>query len=130
MRLLKKEPKYRKLYYNYQPLEYEDSTFHRNIVISQTLEAIERIILFSISNYFLKFSEAYKKYHKIEGDMPNDWYEYLEYGTTNSLSIMFQRRGFSRETATYIRKNVISMSNILMMNLSLDGQFLIVETKA
>jgi hypothetical protein len=37
--------------------------------------------------------------------MENDWYEYIEYGTTNRLSIMFQRHGFSRETATFIRHN-------------------------
>lgn len=37
--------------------------------------------------------------------MKNDWYEYVEYRTTNPLSIMFQRHGFSRETATYIRNN-------------------------
>jgi hypothetical protein len=101
----KRQNRYKALYHNYKYFNYDDTPEHRNLVISQTLEAIERIVLFSISNYFLKFTEAYKKYHKIEGDMPNDWYEYVEYGTTNRLSIMFQRHGFSRETATYIRKN-------------------------
>ncbi|GHU94722.1 hypothetical protein FACS1894208_06280 [Clostridia bacterium] len=95
----------RALWYNFKSLDYDDSPFHRNIVIAQTLEAIERVILFSVSNYFLKFSEAYKRYHKTEGDMDNDWYEFVEYGTTNRLSIMFQRHGFSRETATFIRHN-------------------------
>jgi len=84
----KQQNPYRGLYYNFKYHDYDDSLNHRNIVISQTLEAIERIILFSISNYFLRFTEAFKKYHKIEGDMPNDWYEYVEYGTTNTLSIM------------------------------------------
>ena len=98
----------RGIYYNYKYYDYNDSADHRNIVISQALEVIERIILFSISNYFLKFTEAYKKHHKISGDMPNDWYEYVEYGTTNRLSIMFQRHGFSRETATFIRKNAVT----------------------
>ena len=37
--------------------------------------------------------------------MQNDWYEYVEYGTTNPLSIMLQKYGFSRETALYIKQN-------------------------
>jgi hypothetical protein len=101
----KQKNPYHALWYNFKYLDYDDSYEHRNIVIAQTLEAIERIILFSVSNYFLKFSEAYKRHHKIEGDLENDWYEFVEYGTTNRLSIMFQRHGFSRETATFIRHN-------------------------
>ena len=77
---------------------------HRNIVIAETLSVIENIILFSISNYFLRFTSEYKKYHQIQ-TLQNDWYEYVEYGTTNPLTIMLQRSGFSRETSTYIKKN-------------------------
>ncbi|MDL2234661.1 hypothetical protein LJC07_00715 [Christensenellaceae bacterium OttesenSCG-928-L17] len=85
--------------YNHQ------SMMHRNIVMSETLQAIENVVLFSFANYFLRFSEAYKRIHNIEGEMSNDWYEFVEYGTTNKLSIFFQRNGFSRETALFIREN-------------------------
>lgn len=85
--------------YNHQ------SMMHRNIVMSETLQAIESVVLFSFANYFLRFSEAYKRIHGIEGDMSNDWYEFVEYGTTNKLTIFLQRNGFSRETALFIRKN-------------------------
>jgi hypothetical protein len=81
---------------------YSNSLEHRNIVISETLGVIENVILFSISNYFLRFSSEYKRFHKVDS-FQNDWYEYVEYGTTNSLSILLQRNGFSRETSTYIR---------------------------
>lgn len=90
---------------NNKPEVYNGSKRHKNSVIGETLEAIERVILFSLSNYFLKFSEAYKRYHHIDGDMKNDWYEYVEYGTTNPLTILLQRNGFSRETAMYIRQH-------------------------
>ena len=30
----------------------------------------------------------------------NDWYEYVEFGTTNSLTIVLQRYGFSREKSS------------------------------
>ena len=85
-------------------IEYNDSKEHRNIAISESLDAIENVILFSISNYFLRFSTEYKRIHGVES-FNNDWYEYVEYGTTNPLSIMLQRNGFSRETSTYIRRN-------------------------
>ncbi len=86
-------------------VEYDDSIKHRNIVISNTLNAIEDVILFRISNYFLRFSSEYKRIHKIDV-MPNDWYEYVEYGTTNPLTIFLQRNGFSREASTYIKQHL------------------------
>jgi hypothetical protein len=75
----------------------------RNVIISNTLRVIQNVILFSISNYLLRFSSEYKRFHGVE-TFPNDWYEYVEYGTTNQLSITLQRNGFSRETSTYIRR--------------------------
>lgn len=85
-------------------VDYIDSIKHRNIVISDTLNAIEDVILFRISNYFLRFSSEYKRFHKIDV-MDNDWYEYVEYGTMNPLTIFLQRNGFSRETSTYIKQH-------------------------
>lgn len=86
-------------------VDYDDSIKHRNIVISDTLNAIEDVILFRIANYFLRFSSEYKRFHNIEV-MSNDWYEYVEYGTTNPLTIFLQRNGFSREASTYIKQHL------------------------
>lgn len=89
----------------YLPLTtYNDSKEHRNVVFADTLEVIENIILFSISNYFLRFSNEYKKIHRVS-EFENNWYEYVEFGTTNPLTIQLQRNGFSREAATYIRRH-------------------------
>ncbi len=90
--------------YSYNYVDYNDTLEHRNIVISETLKVIEHVILFSISNYFLRFSSEYKRFHNVES-FQNDWYEYVEYGTTNPLSITLQRNGFSRETSTYIKRH-------------------------
>lgn len=85
------------------PITYNDlSKEHRNVVFANTLEVIENIVLFSISNYFLRFSNEYKKIHGVT-EFDNNWYEYVEFGTTNPLTILLQRNGFSREAATYIR---------------------------
>ena len=81
---------------------YKGTLEHKNIVFSDTLEVIENIILFSLSNYFLKFSNVYKQVHKITS-FENDWYEFVEYGTIKPETIFLQRIGFSREVATYIR---------------------------
>lgn len=86
-------------------VKYDDSIKHRNIVISDTLNAIEDVILFRIANYFLRFSSEYKRFHNIDV-LPNDWYEYVEYGTTNPLTIFLQRNGFSREASTYIKQHL------------------------
>lgn len=74
---------------------------HKNLVIADTLNTIENVILFSVANYFREFSTEYKKQH---GNVPfhNDWYEYVEYGTTNPLTILLQRYGYSREASSYI----------------------------
>ncbi|MDZ5508126.1 DEAD/DEAH box helicase [Enterococcus cecorum] len=87
------------------PTTYNDrSKEHRNVVFADTLEVIENVILFSISNYFLRFSNEYKKVHNVT-EFDNNWYEYVEFGTTNPLTILLQRNGFSRESATYIRNH-------------------------
>lgn len=87
------------------PTTYNDlSKEHRNVVFADTLEVIENVILFSISNYFLRFSNEYKKVHNVT-EFDNNWYEYVEFGTTNPLTILLQRNGFSRESATFIRNH-------------------------
>ncbi len=77
---------------------------HKNLVISDTLNIIENVILFSIANYFREFSTEYKRQHDNK-PFDNDWYEYVEFGTTNQLTIVLQRYGFSREASSYIIKH-------------------------
>jgi len=88
----------------YKDVPYNDSKEHRNKLINETLKEIERIILFKFSNYFHKFSSQYKKLKNIE-HLKNDWYEYVEYGTTEGLVIFLQQIGFTRETSLFIFRN-------------------------
>jgi len=83
---------------------FDGSQRHKNIIIADTLEAIEDVLLFRLSNYFLKFSQEYKRQHPDE-PFTNDWYEFVEYGTTNRLRIILQQSGFKRESTEYIRRN-------------------------
>lgn len=83
---------------------FDGSQKHKNIIIADKLEAIEDVLLFRLSNYFLKFSEEYKRQHPNE-PFTNDWYEFVEYGTTNRLRIILQRSGFKRDSTEYIRRN-------------------------
>lgn len=82
----------------------KNSDLHKNYVIADSLEVIENVLLFTISNYFRKVSLEYKKFHNVES-FDNDWYEYVEYGTTNPITIFLQQAGVSRETAAYIQTN-------------------------
>ena len=88
---------------DYTPAFYEDTAEHRNVVFADTLEVIENIILFSISNYFLRFSNMYIAIHGEHSLDDNNWYEFVEYGTTNEVTVFLQRNGFSREPANYIK---------------------------
>ena len=82
---------------------YNDSVEHRNAVITRVLGIIENIVLFKIANYFNSFSAEYKRQHN--GKSPrHDWYEYVEYGSTNKLNILLQRSGFSREISDFIKQ--------------------------
>ena len=50
------------------------------------------------------FQTNIKTVHDVT-EFDNDWYEYVEFGTTNPLPILLQRNGFSQESATYIRNH-------------------------
>ena len=84
--------------------EYDGSTLHKNIIIADILETIDNVFLFTLANYFLKFSTEYKKQHNVDS-FDNDWYEYIEYGSTNKLTILLQKCDFTRDTSLYIRNN-------------------------
>lgn len=83
---------------------YEGTKDHQNYVIAETLGVVENVLLFSISNYFRKFSAEYKKQHQVDS-FSNDWYEYVEYGTTNPMTIFLQQSGFSREVSGFIQEH-------------------------
>ena len=88
---------------DYTPSYFIDGAEHRNIVYADTLEVIENVILFSISNYFLRFSNMYIEINGEHSLDTNNWYEFVEYGTTNETIVFLQRNGFSRESANYIK---------------------------
>lgn len=84
-------------------VEYTGSLEQKNSIINNTLNSIENIILFKISNYFSKFSTRYKEINRVD-EISNDWYEYIQYGTNDNIVIMIQKIGFSRESALKINK--------------------------
>ena len=48
-----------------------------------------------------KFSTEYKKQKVIE-TFDNDWYEFVEYGSANKLTILLQRNGFSSKKHGFV----------------------------
>lgn len=83
-----------------QLVTFKNTPEHVNALIGNMLEDIEEIVLFRISNYFLRFSKEYRTIHPNEEFM--DWYEFVEYGSTDPTAIWMQRNGFTREAAAYI----------------------------
>ncbi len=81
---------------NYHLEKYNDSMQHKNQVINEVMKDIEQIINYKFSMYFLRLSEGIIEILG-ENALVNDWYEYVEYGTSNKLIIMLQKYGFLRE---------------------------------
>lgn len=92
------------IYIKGESVPFVEGAEHNNKVIEDTLNVVNDIILFRLSNYFMRFSMELKK-HKQKEFLTNDWYEYVEYGTTNKVCILLQKNGFSSEVATYIHKH-------------------------
>ena len=83
-----------------QYVAFKNEPAYVNALISGMLEDIEDVILFQIANYFLRFSQEYRACFP---DVSfTDWYELVEYGTTNPEAVWLQRNGFTREAAAYI----------------------------
>jgi hypothetical protein len=57
------------------------------------------------SHYFLRFSAEYKKIFGEDSLEGKDWYEFVEFGSTNRLSIFLQRNGYSRDSAIYLMRH-------------------------
>jgi hypothetical protein len=100
---------------------YDGSPRHKNAIIEETLNNINDIILFRLSNYFMRFSTELKKYTGKQY-LTNDWYEFVEYSTTDKICIWLQKNGFSFETATYIRQHeenyILRTDNGIRINLA------------
>lgn len=78
-----------------------------NQIIGDCLSTIENVLLFSISNYFIKFSERYKCVMNIN-DIENDWSEFIDFGTNDKLVIELQKIGFTREVAKLLQKQNVA----------------------
>ena len=83
-----------------QYVAFKNEPAYVNALISGMLEDIEDVILFRIANYFLRFSQEYRACFPDASF--TDWYELVEYGTTNPEAVWLQRNGFTREAAAYI----------------------------
>lgn len=81
--------------------DYIGNNSQDNQIVVECLTSVEDVLLFSISNYFTKFSERYKTLKNID-TIDNDWSEYIDFRTNNKLIIELQKIGFSREIAKLI----------------------------
>ena len=100
--------------------KFEGSQKQINQIIVECLSTIENVLLFSISNYFVKFSERYKCIKNID-DIENDWSEFLDFGTNDKLIIALQKIGFTREIAKILQKENVT-------HFSIDKKLIILKT--
>lgn len=88
---------------NYHFEIYNGSPKHKNYIINDVMKDIEEIVNYKFSMYFLRFSEAVIKVRG-EKSLENDWYEFVEYGTSNKSVIQLQKYGFLREQSLILLK--------------------------
>ncbi len=106
---------------NYNPHD----KMQMNLIIADTLYELENVVRFKISNYFREFTEKTKELYPT-APQPNDWYEYVEYGTKDPLIIELEKIGYTRETASYIKASkerllIIGAKNDLIEDFSLNA---------
>lgn len=99
-----KENNPNKLWINNEFVKYTGSKEQKNVIINDTLKTLQEQILFKISNYLFKYAKEYKQYNKLTS-LKNNWYEFVEYGTSNELKIWLQKNGYSRDVANFIFQN-------------------------
>lgn len=77
---------------------------HKNYVIADTLNILDHVILFQLMNYLREFSSEFRNVRQISGHFPNDWCDYVEYGTQDRTLILLQQSGFDRKTAKTLKE--------------------------
>lgn len=91
-------------------IPYTNTKSQINNVINLTMNDLESLVKFKLSNYVNKFVSIYQKINNIE--MAVHVGDYLDYGTMNSIIIRLQKIGISRELASEIyRKNLYLLDN-------------------
>lgn len=97
---------------------FNNTEAHKNILINDIMKDIDIIINYKLSMYFLRFSETYLKCY--QQPLVNDWYEYVEYGTSDKQVITLQKHGFLREEAitlnTQFRQYILLEEGNLRIN--------------
>ena len=78
-----------------------------NLSIYVLLKALDTI-QFKFGNYFLKLSQALLKEQQVD-KLENDWYQYLEYGTTDENVIWLEQLGYDRNSALEITNSEIDI---------------------
>ncbi len=72
----------------------------QKLIYSETLGVIENVAFISYLELFRKLSRNVDMCRS-SGSFPNDWYEYVEYGTTNNPLIFFNKVVFHRVIKIY-----------------------------
>ena len=86
---------------------HKNSLNESNLSIYVLLKALDTI-QFKFGNYFLKLSQALLKEQQVD-KLENDWYQYLEYGTTDENVIWLEQLGYDRNSALEITNSEIDI---------------------
>jgi superfamily II DNA/RNA helicase len=91
---------------DYHKERYDGTPRHNNYIINEVMKDIEQIVNYKFSMYFLRLSEAIIKIRG-KNALVNDWFEFVEYGTSNKDVIRLQKHGFTREQSLSLLRQTL-----------------------
>lgn len=80
---------------------------HINKLINDVVGDLENVLRFKIKNYVSNYQALLKNKNGNAQDI-SDWESYIEYGTTDSITIEIQNLGFPRNLAIFLKNNYLN----------------------
>lgn len=80
---------------------------HINKLINDVVGDLENVLRFKIKNYVSNYQALLKNKNDNAQDI-SDWESYIEYGTTDSITIEIQNLGFPRNLAIFLKNNYLN----------------------
>ena len=76
-------------------------------MINDVVGDLENVLRFKIKNYVSNY-QALLKYKNDAGKDISNWESYIEYGTTDCITIEIQNLGFPRNLAIFLKNNYLN----------------------
>ncbi|WP_214723881.1 DEAD/DEAH box helicase [Exiguobacterium sp. s143] len=92
----------------------KNNSEHINLIIREVLDDIENIIQHKLLVYVNNYFDL--NHHIYDGNVSENWSQFLEYGTIDTKEIVLQSLGLSRQSAIYFKEHYQDCIHLLINN--------------